>query len=154
MLLRRQRWGGARSPIGGLFMSTKRARSKCSIGRLAKIRAIISAASCFRLRPVASCRDASRRHCHENGSSPQFGGCARLFEDLALARSHPRILRNLGRADLLILGDWGLEPLAAAAQHDLLEILEERYGRRSIVITSQLSDRPLARNHRRPDAFL
>ncbi len=58
----------------------------------------------------------------------------RLFEDLALARGdgrHPRILRNLGRADLLILDDWGLEPLDAAARHDLLEILEERYGRRS-----------------------
>ena len=40
--------------------------------------------------------------------------------------------------DLLILDDWGLEPLDAAARHDLLEILEERYGRRSTVITSQL----------------
>jgi DNA replication protein DnaC len=65
----------------------------------------------------------------------------KLFEELALARGdgrHPRILRNLGRADLLILDDWGLEPLDAAARHDLLEILEERYGRRSTVITSQL----------------
>ena len=71
----------------------------------------------------------------------------RLFEDLALARGdgrHPRILRNLGRADLLILDDWGLEPLDAAARHDLLEILEERYGRRSSVITSQL---PIDRWH-------
>ena len=42
----------------------------------------------------------------------------------------------LGRADLLILDDWGLEPLDAAARHDLLEILEERYGRRSTMITS------------------
>jgi DNA replication protein DnaC len=41
-------------------------------------------------------------------------------------------------ADLLILDDWGLEPLDAAARHDLLEILEERYGRRSTMITSQL----------------
>jgi hypothetical protein len=38
----------------------------------------------------------------------------------------------------LILDDWGLEPLDAAARHDLLEILEERYGRRSTMITSQL----------------
>ena len=40
--------------------------------------------------------------------------------------------------------DWGLEPLDAAARHDLLEILEERYGRRSTVITSQL---PIDRWH-------
>jgi DNA replication protein DnaC len=39
---------------------------------------------------------------------------------------------------LLILDDWGLEPLDAAARHDLLEVLEERYGRRSTIITSQI----------------
>ena len=31
-----------------------------------------------------------------------------------------------------------MEPLNAVARHDLLEILEERYGRRSILVTSQL----------------
>ena len=39
---------------------------------------------------------------------------------------------------LLILDDFGLEPLDAGARHDFLEILEERYGRRSTIITSQL----------------
>jgi DNA replication protein DnaC len=71
----------------------------------------------------------------------------KLCEDLALARGdgrHPRILRSLGRTDLLILDDWGLEPLDAAARHDLLEILEERYGRRSTIVTSQL---PVERWH-------
>jgi transposase/DNA replication protein DnaC len=58
----------------------------------------------------------------------------KLCDDLALARGdgrHPRVIRSLGRADLLILDDFGLEPLDAGARHDLLEILEERYGRRS-----------------------
>jgi hypothetical protein len=41
--------------------------------------------------------------------------------------------------------DWGLEPLDAAARHDLLEILEERHGRRSTIITSQL---PVDKWHR------
>jgi len=84
--------------------------------------------------------------CRDN-RSVIYQRAPRLFEDLALARGdgrHPRILRNLGRADLLILDDWGLEPLDAAARHDLLEILEERYGRRSTVITSQL---PIDRWH-------
>jgi len=40
---------------------------------------------------------------------------------------HRRLLRSIGRVDLLILDDWGLDPLDAAARHDLLEILEERY---------------------------
>ena len=39
---------------------------------------------------------------------------------------------------LLILDDFGLEPLDASARHDLLEIVEERYGRRSTIVTSQI----------------
>jgi len=65
----------------------------------------------------------------------------KLFADLALARGdgrYARILRGLSGVQLLILDDWGLEPLDAAARHDLLEILEERYGRRSTIITSQI----------------
>ena len=78
--------------------------------------------------------------CRDN-RSVLYQRVPRLFEALALARGdgrHPRLLRNLGRADLLILDDWGLEPLDAAARHDLLEILEERYGRHPTMITSQL----------------
>jgi len=84
--------------------------------------------------------------CRDN-RSVLYQRVPRLFEDLALARGdgrHRRLLRTLGRADLLILDDWGLEPLDAAARHDLLEIIEERYGRRSTIITSQL---PIDRWH-------
>lgn len=65
----------------------------------------------------------------------------RLFASLALARGdgrYPGLLRKLGSVQLLILDDWGLEPLDDQARHDLLEILEDRYGRRSTIITSQL----------------
>jgi DNA replication protein DnaC len=42
-------------------------------------------------------------------------------------------------SQLLILDDdWGLEPLDAGARRDLYEILEERYGRRSTILTSQI----------------
>jgi DNA replication protein DnaC len=51
---------------------------------------------------------------------------------------HARLLRKLGRADLLILDDCGLNVLDAEARQDLLEILEERYGCRSTIVTSQL----------------
>jgi DNA replication protein DnaC len=63
--------------------------------------------------------------------------------DLVVGR-HPRILRSLGRADLFILDDWGLKPLAAAARHDNRETLEERYGRLSTIVTTQL---PVERWH-------
>jgi DNA replication protein DnaC len=65
----------------------------------------------------------------------------KLFASLALARGdgrYARLQRTLGGVQLLILDDWGLDPLDALARHDLLEILEERYGRRSTIITSQL----------------
>lgn len=65
----------------------------------------------------------------------------KLFSDLAVARAegrHGRIIRTLGAVNLLILDDFGLAPLDAGARHDLLEIVEERYGRRSTIITSQI----------------
>jgi DNA replication protein DnaC len=64
----------------------------------------------------------------------------KLFTDLALARGdgrYSRILRMLGGVQLLIIDDFGLSPVDADARHDLLEIIEQRYGRRSTIITSQ-----------------
>ena len=78
--------------------------------------------------------------CRDN-RSVLYQRVPKLFADLALARGdgrYARLLRALGGVQLLILDDWGLEPLDAAARHDLLEILEERHGRRSTIITSQL----------------
>ena len=51
---------------------------------------------------------------------------------------YARLQRTLARVHLLTLDDWGLEPLDDQARHDLLEILEDRYGRCSTIITSQL----------------
>src|SRR5260370_30053619 len=65
----------------------------------------------------------------------------RLFAALAVARGHGRyakVLRTLARVDLLILDDWGPEQLNAEQRRDLLEIVEDRYDARSIMITSQL----------------
>lgn len=78
--------------------------------------------------------------CRDN-RSVLYQRIPKLFADLALARGdgrYARLLRALGGVQLLILDDWGLEPLDAAARHDLLEILEERYGRRATIITSQI----------------
>jgi DNA replication protein DnaC len=65
----------------------------------------------------------------------------RLIDELALAKGDGRIaarMKSLARVDLLILDDWGLEPLDGIARHHLLEILEDRYGQRSTLVTSQL----------------
>ena len=47
-------------------------------------------------------------------------------------------MRALGGVKLLILDDWGLEPLGTEQRHDLLEIAEDRYGRGATLITSQV----------------
>lgn len=64
-----------------------------------------------------------------------------LFAMLTLGRSdgrYAKMLRALSRADLLILDDWGPEALNADRRRDLLEIVEDRYDRGSILITSQI----------------
>lgn len=65
----------------------------------------------------------------------------RLLDELALARaegSYARLLARLSKIDLLVLDDWGLSSLKEPARHDLLEVVEDRYGRVSTVITAQL----------------
>ena len=47
-------------------------------------------------------------------------------------------MRALGGVKLLILDDWGLQTLTAEQRHDLLEIVEDRYGRGATMITSQI----------------
>ena len=78
--------------------------------------------------------------CRDN-RSVLYQRVPKLFADLALARGdgrYARIMRTLSGAQLLILDDWGLDPLDAGARRDLYEILEERYGRRSTILTSQV----------------
>jgi DNA replication protein DnaC len=67
---------------------------------------------------------------------------SRLFSELALARadgSYARLLARLARADVLVLDDWAMAPVTDAERRDLLEVLEDRYGIRSTIVTSQLS---------------
>lgn len=75
------------------------------------------------------------------GFSVFYVRVARLFEELKIAHgdgSFTRRLAQLAKIDVLILDDWGLQDLDQAARNDLLEVLDDRVGTRSTVITSQL----------------
>ena len=64
-----------------------------------------------------------------------------MFEALALARGdgrYGRLLKTIGRVQLLILDDWGLSVLNPPERRDLLEILDDRHGRASTIVTSQV----------------
>ena len=65
----------------------------------------------------------------------------RLVEELARYAAMQRrsfFFRQLAKVDLLVLDDFGLTPLSGETIRDLLEILDDRYDRRSTLITSQL----------------
>ena len=68
----------------------------------------------------------------------------RLFEELTLAHAdgtYARLLARLAKVDVLVLDDWGLAPPNERERRDLLEIIDDRHGNRSTVITSQLDSR-------------
>ena len=86
--------------------------------------------------------------CRDN-RSVLYQRIPRLFIDLTLAHGdgrYPRLMRALGGVKLLILDDWGLEPLGREQRHDLLEIAEERYGRGATLIASQLPVDPTSKS--------
>ena len=82
----------------------------------------------------------SHTACRE-GFSVLYLRVARLFADLALARGDGRyikLLATFAKTDLLILDDYGLSPFSREQRYDFLEILEDRHGLRSTLVTSQL----------------
>jgi DNA replication protein DnaC len=115
------------------------------------------------VRQLASCRWV---HEHQNvvitgatGTGKTFIACAlaqqacrkgyraiyrrasRLFDELTLAHAdgtYARLLSKLARIDVLLIDDWGLTAVRDSERRDLLEILEDRYGNRSTIMTSQL----------------
>jgi len=82
----------------------------------------------------------AQKACRE-GYSVQYARTNRLLGELALARadgSYAKRLSALARADLLVLDDWGLAPLGVEQKRDLLEVMDDRYDRRSTLVAAQL----------------
>jgi DNA replication protein DnaC len=82
----------------------------------------------------------AHKACRE-GFTAAYHRVPRLLAELATAKSdgrYAKVLAGVARVDVLVLDDWGLHALNDASRRDLLEILEDRYGRRSTVVTSQL----------------
>lgn len=68
----------------------------------------------------------------------------RLFEELTLAHAdgtYARLLGRIAKVDVLVLDDWGIAPLNERERRDLLEIIDDRHGTRSTIITSQLDSK-------------
>ena len=75
------------------------------------------------------------------GYSVRYFRLSRLILALTQAKadgSYSKLLKTLANFDLLIIDDWGLEPLKAATRNDLMEIMEDRHGQSATAILSQL----------------
>ena len=75
------------------------------------------------------------------GHSTHYYRLSRLLQALTQAKadgSYSRQLTQLAKVELLILDDWGLEALKPAQRNDLLELMDDRHGRHSTVVISQL----------------
>ena len=75
------------------------------------------------------------------GFQARYQRVPRLLTELRIAHGEgtiPKLYRDFARLDVIILDDWGLAALDAARSRDLLEILDDRFGRRSVIVTSQL----------------
>ncbi len=76
-----------------------------------------------------------------HGLSVRYFRTSRLMEALNIAHGDGRftkVIGQLAKTDLLVLDDWGLEKMTLSQRNDLLEIMEDRHGYKSTLITSQL----------------
>jgi len=64
------------------------------------------------------------------GISSIFGLIVELLAGFAM--------NQLFKIDLLILDDWGIQKVSAPQRNDLMEVIKDRHGRRSTLMTSQL----------------
>jgi DNA replication protein DnaC len=81
------------------------------------------------------------------GHSALYLRTPRALTELATARLDgrlPRLLAVWVKVEVLVLDDFGLQPLTDAGAADLLEVVEDRAGSRSAIVTSQL---PIAHWH-------
>ena len=81
------------------------------------------------------------------GHSVLYTRLSRLLDDIAVARLNRgagRLMRQTARVGLLILDDWAMIDLTADQRRDLMEIIDDRHDRGSIILASQL---PIDRWH-------
>jgi DNA replication protein DnaC len=75
------------------------------------------------------------------GHRALYRRAARLFSELTLARadgSYARVLAKIARADVLVIDDFAMTPITDAERRDLFEVLDDRHGNRSTIISSQV----------------
>ena len=79
-----------------------------------------------------------------DGFTVAYRRSSRLFDELAQARvdgTYTLLLRRLAKTQVLVIDDFGLEVLGTAQRKELLEVLDDRHGVSSTIVTSQLESK-------------
>ena len=77
----------------------------------------------------------------QKGMKVLHANTARLMGQLKMAKAKGTIsqeLKKIERADLLVLDDFGIQPFDAGGRMNLMDIVEDRHGKKSRLITSQV----------------
>lgn len=84
---------------------------------------------------------ALAQKCCRDGYSVLYQRSTKLFHELSIAKATGRyckLLSSIAKRDVLVIDDFGLSALNDEQRHDLLEIMEDRYERRSTIVAGQL----------------
>ncbi len=77
----------------------------------------------------------------QHGYTARYVRLPRLLHEIQLAKadgSYLKMMAAIARVDVLVMDDWGLAPLTGEQRRDVLEVVEDRYGTRSLLMASQL----------------
>jgi DNA replication protein DnaC len=137
--------------VEGIDYPAKRELDKAVIRQLASCRWVLEHQNIVITGPTGTGKTyvacALAQQACRKGHRAVYRRATRFFDELMLARadgSYGRLLGRIARIDVLVIDDWGLAPAKDQERRDLLEVLEDRCGNRSTIMTSQL---PTAKWH-------
>lgn len=121
-----------------------RALKKTAIAPLSQTKWIEDAQNCILTGPTGVGKTylacAIGQKACRNGFKVMYYYTPKLFREIEVATVEgnlPNLLKKIMKTDLLIIDDWGMEKLKESQLRDLLEILEDRHGGKSTLMTSQ-----------------
>ncbi|GHU09063.1 ATP-binding protein [Alphaproteobacteria bacterium] len=131
--------------VEGLDYSVERGLDKNQVHRLAGLDFIRDKKDLFIIGSTGTGKSylatALGYHACQNGYKVMYVSTSKLLGQLKVAKGKGTILQDLKkieRQDLLILDDFGLQPFDTQARGALLDIIEDRHEKRSMIITSQI----------------
>jgi DNA replication protein DnaC len=134
-----------KASIEGIDYSGGRGLDRNQINRLASLDFVRDRKDLFITGPTGTGKSylasAIGHHACENEYRVLYASSGKLMSHLKLVKAKGTILaelKRIERADLLILDDFGMHAFDAASRGIMLDIIEDRHGKRSTIVASQI----------------